>query len=168
MSILVDGPKETATDWLMPGGCNAGEQEKNRDWNGSLRREAVRSGRRPTRPGARIQPETTAAGDLVSRNPVLVGSSTRNTVTCLRRSRALVSAIPASARLLRDRSQQDFPFEQTEPEAAVNRRPVKTPAAGSAGTRERAVIRHAAVSRSFAILGFERAGGTHRTQCRVR
>lgn len=78
--------------------------------------------KKASRPGI-VQRGAVAAGDLVSRNPVLVGGSTAFLVTLFYVSANALwyQPFPHSSAFFATRSQQDFPVvEQTEPETTIN------------------------------------------------
>lgn len=96
--------------------------------------------KKTSRPGI-VQRGAAAAGDLVSRNPVLVGGSTAFLVTMFYVSANALwyQPFPHSSAFFATRSQQDFPVvEQTEPETTINIvRPDLNPDTGAAPAPER-------------------------------
>lgn len=86
------------------------------------RAKGKKTGKKTTRPGM-VQRGAVAIGDLVSRNPVLVGGSTAFMVTLFYVSANALwyQPFPHSNAFFATRSQQDFPVsEQTEPETTIN------------------------------------------------
>lgn len=100
------------------------------------RAKGAKAGKKAARPGM-VQRGAVAAGDLVSRNPVLVGGATAFLVTLFYVSANALwyQPFPHSNAFFATRSQQDFPVaEPSEPETTIS---IVRPDPGSAPAPER-------------------------------